>query len=113
MGIKAGRLRHRVDIQQRGQLQDPDSGAMVDGWVTVWSKVPAAVDPLSVRDFIAASAHQSEIVARITLRHRAGLVATMRIVHNGQIYNPEGFLPDPDSGLNYVTAPCSLGVNEG
>ena len=116
MGIKAGRLRHRIAIQQKVKTgRDPQSGAQLYGWVTVagWESVPCAIEPLSVKDFMAAHANQSEIVARITLRHRDGLLPTMRLVHNGKIYNPAGFLPDPDSGLNYVTAPCSQGVNEG
>ena len=37
----------------------------------------------------------------------------MRIVHKTKIYNPAGFLADPDSGLEYVTVPVTQGVNEG
>jgi len=113
MALSAGRLRHRVDIQKRDQVQDEDSGAMVTTWVTEWANVPAAIEPLSVREFIQSQANQSEISARITIRYREGLVATMRIVHKGRIYNPKGFLQDPDSGLEYVTIPCSEGVNDG
>jgi hypothetical protein len=37
----------------------------------------------------------------------------MRILHNGKIYNPAGFLQDMVSGLSYLTIPCSEGVNAG
>jgi len=113
MPIKAGQLCHRVDIQQRQRSQDAETGETTHTWVTLWASVPAAIEPLSVREFIAAKAAQSEIVARITIRHRDGLDATMRIVHNGKIYNPAGWLPDKESGLEYLTAPCSEGVNDG
>lgn len=113
--LKAGRLRHRVAIQAKVQAQDPVSGETVTTWQTVpgWESVPCAIEPLSAREFIAASAIQSQIVARITLRYREGLLPTMRIVHKGKIYNPPGFLPDADSGLEYVTIPVAQGVNEG
>lgn len=56
---------------------------------------------------------QSQVTARITIRARAGLTASMRIIHNGRFYNPEGWFADPDSGLEYLTAPCREGTNEG
>lgn len=111
--LSAGRLRHRIDIQARQDVQDPDTGEMVPGWATVWPAVPAAIEPLSSREFIAAQATQSQVVARITLRFREGLDASMRIVHKGSIYSIAGLLPDKDSGLEYFTIPVSQGVNQG
>ncbi|WP_420492557.1 phage head closure protein [Azorhizophilus paspali] len=111
--MAAGRLRHRVDIQARQQTQDPFTGEIIDNWVTIWPSVPAAVEPLSAREFIAAQAVQSEVSARITIRYRDGLDASMRIVHRGKIYNPAGWLSDKESGLEYLSAPVSQGVNQG
>lgn len=113
MALNAGRLRHRVDIQSKQQVQDPVTGEMTASWVTVWPKVPAAVEPLSAREFIAAQATQSQVVARITIRYRDGLDASMRILHKGKIYNPADFLADKDSGLEYLTVPVVVGTNEG
>lgn len=62
---------------------------------------------------MAAQAVQSEISARITIRYRAGLLPTMRIVFRGQVYNIAGALPDAVSGLEYITIPCSNGANAG
>lgn len=111
--LKAGRLRHRVDIQARQQVQNPVTGETTNTWVTVFASVPAAIEPLSARDFIAAQAVQSEINARIVIRYRDGLNASMRILHKGKIYNPAGWLPDADSGREYLTSPVSEGVNDG
>lgn len=113
MALRAGRLRHRVDIQRRQQAREQASGAVEEVWVTVWPKVPAAVEPLSVREYLAADARQSQITCRITIRAREGLTADMRILHKGRVYNPAGWLADADSGLEYLTAPCSEGVNQG
>lgn len=110
--MRAGKLRHRVTIQRPGKTQDPVTGEIKNGWtdvVTVW----ASVEPLSVREFIASEAGQSEVSARITIRYRAGITAKMRIKHRGQIFNIQGVLADPKSGLEYLTLPVSAGVNDG
>ena len=111
--MDAGRLRHRVDFQRRIDSQDPDSGAVTPVWVNLATAVPAAIEPLSVREFVAANAVQSEVTVRIVVRYRDGLNAAMRIKHGSRIYNPAGFLADPDSGRDYLTIPCSEGVNDG
>lgn len=112
--MRAGSLRHRITFQAAGQVQDPDSGEMLDGWETIWEKVPASVEPLSARDLIAAQAGQSEASGRMVIRYRAGILPTMRILYRGGIYNIQGPpLPDPDSGLEYLTILVSKGVNDG
>lgn len=110
--MRVGKLRHRVIIQQPGQAQDPVTGEMLNGWA-VYAKAWASVEPLSVKEFIASEAGQSEVSARITIRYRAGITAKMRILHRGQVYNIQGVLADPKSGLEYLTLPCSEGVNDG
>lgn len=112
MNISAGVLRHRIAIQRKDQAQDPVTGEMVPTWVTVWDNVPAAIEPLSTREFIAAQAVQSEVSARVSIRYRTGVIASMRILHNGQVYSIRGVLADPDSGRSYLTLPCSEGVSD-
>jgi SPP1 family predicted phage head-tail adaptor len=123
--IDSGRLRHRVRIEQLedaldtsgDSLQDPETGVVTQTWeevATVW----AAIEPLSSKEFIQSQTTQAQIVARITIRYRAGLDAAMRLVHvrtgvANVIYNPAGFLADKDSGYEYLTIPCSMGVGEG
>jgi SPP1 family predicted phage head-tail adaptor len=122
MSIEAGRLRHRVRIERLQNLLDTDgeviqsdTGEVSQAWVevaTVW----AAIEPVSGREFIQSRAIQAEIVARIVIRQRDGLDAAMRLVHvrTGRadvIYNPHAFLADKESGLEYLTIPCSTGVS--
>ncbi len=111
--MDAGKLRHRVDFERRVDVQDPDTGAVTPTWLKVASAVPASIEPLSVREFMAGQAVQSEVTTRIVVRYRDGLEAAMRIRVGGRIYNPHGFLADTDSGRDYLTIPCSDGVNEG
>lgn len=112
MALSPGRLRHAVTIQERINAQD-SFGAPVNIWQTLWKDVPAAVEPLSAREFIASGRYQSQVTARITIRYREGLRADMRILHRGRIYNIAGILPDNLSGLEYITIPASEGTNEG
>ena len=124
MSLEAGRLRHRVRIEQLESLldsngdvlQDPVTGAISRDWVevaTVW----AAIEPLSAREFIQSQATQSQITARMVIRFLDGLNAAMRLVHvrrdmDDVIYNPHGFLADKESGLEYLTIPVSTGVSD-
>lgn len=125
MTLAAGRLRHRVLIESlenvldsNGEVvQNPDTGEVATQWVAV-AEVYAAIEPLSAREFIQSQATQSRIEARIVIRHRPDLNPSMRLVHmvngvRGKVYNPAGFLADPDSGLEYFTIPVSTGVSQG
>lgn len=111
-GLKAGRLRHRITIERPLYTQDT-AGAGIVQWVTHADRVPADVSPLSAREFLAAQQVQSQVVARITIRYQAGLDASMRIRHRGEIYNIAGVLADKDSGIGYLTLPVTAGVNAG
>jgi SPP1 family predicted phage head-tail adaptor len=113
MSLDPGRLRHRITIQRPVIVQNVTTGEQSTSWANVAQNIAAAIEPLSVREFIAAQSMQSEITTRIVIRYRAGLTANMRILHGSKIYNPAGWLADADSGLEYLTAPCSEGVNTG
>ena len=116
---RAGQYRHRIDIQDWAEIRDPDTGGFTEAWVTVFEGVPARIAPASGKEFLAAQAIQSEIVARIVIRARPGLKAKQRILHKGQngevlaTYNVHAWLPDQESGRDYVSCPVSAGVNEG
>ena len=109
--MRAGRLRHRISLQRNQVEQNPETGRPSYQWIEV-TKLWAEVEPLSAREFVAASAVQSAVSARVTIRSR-DINSAMRFVYRGKIYNIEGVLPDKDSGLEYITLPCSEGVNEG
>ncbi|CAI09245.1 phage head closure protein [Aromatoleum aromaticum] len=108
MGLNAGRLRHRVTIQAPTRTQDPETGAMTTTW-TALATVAAAIEPLSVKDYIAAQTLKSKVAVRIVIRYRADLKHDMRLIGpDGTLYIPQGFLPDPNSGKEWLTIPCSV-----
>ena len=102
--MRAGDLRHRVKIQYSVESQNAVTGSISVTWTdlaTVWAKI----EPLSARDFVAAQAEQSKVVARITVRYRDDVTAKMRIYHAAKnaYYNIEGVLADKESGYEYLT----------
>lgn len=108
----AFRLRHRVEIQALTHTIDANTGARGDVWTTFVANEPAAIAPLSGREFIAAQAVQAGLSTRITIRKRDGIVPTMRVIHNGEIYNVLAVLPDV-SLERHLTLLCESGVNNG
>ena len=104
-------LRHRLEFQRLSTYLDT-AGDTIEAWSTAF-KVWGAVDPLSAREFIASQSVQSAASVRVTIRYRPDVTPDMRILHRGHVLNIEGDLPDKVSGLEYLTLPCSRGVNQG
>lgn len=120
MSIAAGRLRHRVRIERLisvldsdGEvIQDPDTGEVQRVWVLL-GEAWAAVEPLSAREFVQSQETQSKVECRITVRRQDYIInAADRVVHGVRVYNVAGVLEDKNSGLEYVTLPCSRGVSD-
>ena len=119
-GLKAGSLRHRIRIEYRAAventagdpIQDPNTGEIIYVW-TLLASVWAAKMPLSAAELLRAQQIQSQVTTRFVIRYRDDIDAAMRIVHNGVTFNIEGLIPDPDSGLEWLTIPASSGSNDG
>jgi SPP1 family predicted phage head-tail adaptor len=111
--MRAGLLRHRIIIQEPVLVQDPETGEMIKVWQDRWIKVPAKFEFVNSRELLAAQAVQSEVTAKITIRHRDGVVANMRGVHRGRIWNFTAPMTDNDSGFDYLVIPVSAGVSDG
>jgi len=101
--LTAGMLRHRVAIDCQDNDQDQTTGAITTTWSEVAASVPAAVEPLSGREYIAAAQTGSTVSARITIRFRADLNAAMRVRHDSTIYRIKAILPDHKSGREWQT----------
>ena len=109
MTLAAGKLRHRVTIQRQEETQNPDTGAIDVSWQPYAERWAEHISS-SVREFIAAAAVQSEVKGRFTVRADEGITAGMRVIHRGKAYAILGVMPDPDSGMEYMTLAVSEGV---
>jgi SPP1 family predicted phage head-tail adaptor len=110
--MDAGILRHRIDFEEYTATQDTTTGEMTKSWAVAFSNIAASYEPLSVREMILSQAQRNTIVARFVVRWREGYTDKMRIRFRGAIYNIEGLQPDTETGMDYITIPCSSGASE-
>lgn len=85
--MRAGRLRHRVTIQQVTRTRD-GFGQPVESWsafATVW----AAVEPLRGREYFAAQQFAAETTHKITLRYLASVLPSMRVLFGSRVFRIE------------------------
>lgn len=106
------RLRHRITLQAQTAVQDPNTGEQTVTWADWLANEPAEVVPLSGKEFVAAAANTAGVDTRMTIRHRAGVLPTMRVVFDGHNYQVSAVLPDP-SNARWLTLMCQRGVNDG
>jgi SPP1 family predicted phage head-tail adaptor len=111
--MDAGKFRQRITIQSRSTTQDSETGEILVTWTNLHYRIPASVEPLSVKEFLQSQAEQTQVTARMTIRYRPGLDSSMRILYRDKIYNPAGFLADKNSGIEYLTIPVTEGVGDG
>lgn len=109
--IDAGKLRHRLTILEPDRDQDSDTGEYETEWTelaTVWG----SFEPYSTKDFIAAASVQNQTSVRALIRYRSDVTAGMRVSFRNKTYEIVGPpLPDPDSGLEYVTLMLAEVIN--
>lgn len=106
--MNTGRLDQRVLVERLTIVQDPNTGAVTEGWVTVASTW-AAVEPLNGREFFAASTALSEVTTRIRLRYRPGFSVTDRVTHEGTQYDITSII-NPRSSDRELVLMCKASV---
>lgn len=87
--MPAAPFRHRVTIQ----VSELDQWGDPAGWsdiATVWARVEA----LKGEEYFAAAQMQNSVSHRVTMRYRADLTPTHRLVFEGRILDIEAVLPD-------------------
>jgi SPP1 family predicted phage head-tail adaptor len=118
--MQAGRLRHVISIQKPVLTQDElnqDSTEFED----LYTDVRAEIVPLSGREYVAAKQVNAEVTTRMTLRRLPNIEANCRVVHmiesddppTKEVYDILAVLPDPVSGLRYLTLMCVQRFSEG
>jgi len=91
--MKAGILRHRVELQEkilpveRNEFGENDPTE----WVTI-SQMYASIMPLSARELIIAQQMQSEITHKINIRYRVGITVENRVKYKDRVFNITGVI---------------------
>lgn len=81
----AGRLRHRVTLEERGTTPTPDGG-LAAVW-TPLATVCAEVLDVRGREFLAAREAHAELDVKVRLRYRPDVRPTMRVRFGGRVLN--------------------------
>ena len=108
--VKAGALRHRLVVQAENPTPD-GGGGQGDPWAdpitvaTLWGRV----EPLSGTERHRAGRLEAAVTHRITVRHRAGIGAGMRILFRKRPFNIRAVL-NPEERDRFLELLCEEGV---
>jgi SPP1 family predicted phage head-tail adaptor len=92
--IRAGRLRHRIQIVKPKLTQDATGGTVIDDDSLVAS-VWAAIEPLTGRELYAAQQMVSEVTHKITIRWMDGIKSNMNVRFGGREFQIQS-IQNPD-----------------
>jgi len=101
----AGGYNRRITIEREGEGQD-EIGQPITGWTvfaTVWASIKHPTGIQAVR----ADAEASIVKASIRIRYRLDVVAGMRVMHAGRVYDIKAALPDEEK-RQHVDLVCEL-----
>lgn len=84
--MRAGKLRHRITIQQQAEVQDASGDTSLQ-WIDFATAVPASWLAGPGREFMAAESIRAEVAGRFETRWIDGVTAKMRVLFDGAVYN--------------------------
>jgi SPP1 family predicted phage head-tail adaptor len=94
--MRAGNLRHIIDIQDTSMVSD-GMGGWVETWATIsnGANLRAAIWPLRGSERIEAMKVEVAISHKIRIRYHSGITAEMRIKHGTRYFNIKSIIvPD-------------------
>ena len=104
--MRAGRLRHRIIIQERSTaVTRGDYGEETQGWKTykqVWSEI----DPPKSREFFATGQTQAEVTTRVRIRYLPDIDPRMRIKFGARYLNINSIV-NPDERNKELIMMCN------
>ncbi|MDF0489205.1 head-tail adaptor protein [Sphingomonas sp. H39-1-10] len=91
MPLAAGRLKHRIELQEQNRVSNGRGGFTTppgeEPWRTIATRVPAEVIALRGDEAVRHSIERSVQLWRVTIRPRAGVTPTHRLIWNGIAMN--------------------------
>lgn len=105
--LQAGTLKHKVQLQSPTTSRD-SYGGTTKTWTTV-ANTFADIAYISGKEYIVSSQLKAPVTARLTIRKRANVDATMRVLYGNTVFAIQSVLPDLE--LNeYLTLLCNTGA---
>lgn len=109
--IAAGDLSERITLQTRAAGQD-SLGAPVGEWADTFA-VWAHAEPIRGREYFASGQMQAAVDVRFTIRYRADVVETMRVVWRGEPYEIASPPINRDGARDVLELMCVKGIRDG
>lgn len=85
--MRAGQLRHRVDLQEQGPRVSDGAGGGSAPFVTYAENVPAAIEPLAGREFLQAEQFDVRVTHRVRIRYRAGVRPSHKVIYGSREFD--------------------------
>ena len=82
--MRAGKLRHRMILQDKGPVTKSGSGQEVFTWVDV-ARINAEAKPTSGREVLRNGAQIADATTIISMRYRAGVKPHMRLLWGARV----------------------------
>ncbi len=108
--MQAGKLRHRIQIYSPVETRDANGG-FVRSWnldEIVWGSVEA----LSGKELIEGAQVNSQVTHKVTIRYRAGMTTTMRLISRDIILNIENVI-NPMNTTKELVIQCKQVTGQG
>lgn len=107
----ASRLNKRITLQQQGAGRDAAGQPIPAGWENLFTdgdgKCWAEIKDISGKEFISATAEQSAVTTRITIRYRPGLTSALRVLFGTDVYDVRAVLGQDGRTLQLM---CTRGA---
>ena len=100
--MRAGELRHRVELQEKTETQT--ALGVTETWRTV-ATLWADVRDLAGREYYAAAQTQTEVTTRVRIRYRAGVTPAWRLLHGARTLEIRSVI-DPDGRRRELQLMC-------
>lgn len=109
--MRAGKLRHLIDIEQRSTGQDV-AGQQLGTWTPVVSRIYANVKPVRTEEPLNAAALRGRVTHEVELRYRAGVTAAMRVKFGTRYFDIIG-VRDTEERHRQLFLDCVEGMSDG
>ena len=96
--MRAGKLRHRVTIQEPIITQN-DYYETVETWQD-FAMCDASIGPLTAREFFNAAQVQSDVTHKVEIRYVPGVTSAMRLLFGSRVLNILAVLSADERGTS-------------
>lgn len=108
--MKAGALRHRVDIERQASITNDGYGNTRAGWSTLYAGVPAAITPLyNAHEMYAGAKVETLAQYQLLIRYLPNITAKMRVKWGNRYLNITGTINKEERNVE-LTLLCESAI---